>query len=54
MAFQSYQQLALDLSEPADDRLEQLLAEESARETADPTYGLLLIQRVTEELGDAA
>lgn len=37
-------QLSFELPEPTDERLEALLAEEIARERADPSYGLILIQ----------
>ena len=37
-------QLSFDLPEAADERLEQLLADELAREAGDPAYGLLLIE----------
>ena len=48
------EQLSFELPEPANDRLEQLLAKELAREVADRSYGLTLIQIDGEELGDAA
>jgi hypothetical protein len=47
-------QLSFDLPEPADERLERLLAEELPREHEDPSYGLLVLQAHPEEAGDAA
>ena len=47
-------QLSFDFLDVADERLEELLAEELEQETNDTAYGHLMIQQATEGYDDAA
>lgn len=52
--FPMLDQLSFGFPQLAEDRLEQLLSEELAREAADLSFSLILIQRATKDLDDAA
>ena len=47
------EQLHLGLADAANDHLEELLAEEIAREAAEPGYGITIIRSKPEGRGDA-